>query len=319
MFDHTAELLAAFDLPGGLSTPATICIAALVVVIYAIAAVRKEAHGRAPITRITLVFVLALSGAWVLDGFKRRDLAADQHMLEGRALELASRAVTPGSALGCLDAVAGETLDEVCEKALFATPASTAAAVSYVAAQLLLMAAASEHASRSGGSSYGSALTSLRRSLEADRFGIVAHVLSVRDGCTPHQCAAFAFLQGTGRVSANLVDRPFDVYFKSHQVGWAAGSGAPVANNAPAANQAPTAPTAPTAAAKQPNNLYFPSSSSIPAVNIMTTEPQPPKNTSGATPPARKSAPAQLETRQPSSANPTPAPAPPMQLSPGAQ
>src|SRR5262249_6769281 len=124
MFDRGAELLAAFDSPGGPSSWATICVAALVVVIYGIAAVRKE-YGRAPIARIALVFVLTLSGAWVLDSFKRRDLAAEHQMLEGRALVLASRAVTPGSALGCLDAVAGEAVDEICEKALFATPAST--------------------------------------------------------------------------------------------------------------------------------------------------------------------------------------------------
>jgi len=74
MFDRSAELLAAFDSPGGQSSWATICIAALVVVIYGIAAVRKEAHGCAPIARIARVFVLTLSVAWVLDSFKRRDL-----------------------------------------------------------------------------------------------------------------------------------------------------------------------------------------------------------------------------------------------------
>jgi hypothetical protein len=315
MFDRIAKLLAAFDLPGERSSWATICIAALLVVTYAIVAVRNEPYGRLPIARITLALVLALSATWVLDTFKRRDLAAERQMLEGRAFELASHAVIPGSALACLDAVGGETVDAICEKALFATPASTAAAISYVTAQLSLMAAASEHASRSGGWSYGSALTSLRRSLEADRFGIVAHVLGVRDGCTAHQCAAFAFLQGTGRVSANLADRPFDAYLKSHQAAWKNGGAAPMVSNAPAGNQTPTAPVA---TAKQPNNLYFPSSSSIPAVNIMTTEP-PPKNTSGATVPARKPPAPPAEARQPLAANPTPALAPPMQLAPTGQ
>jgi len=85
MFDRTEELVAAFDLPGGLSSWAAICIAALVVVICAIVAVRNSAYGRAPIAQIALVLVLALSAAWVLDTFERRNLAAERHMLEGRA------------------------------------------------------------------------------------------------------------------------------------------------------------------------------------------------------------------------------------------
>jgi len=67
-----------------------------------------------------------------------------------------------------------------------------------------------------------------------------------------------------------------------------------------------------------PNNLYFPSSSSIPPVNIMTAEPaapQPPHDTTGAaeTPGApRKPPPAR---QQPSSAAAPPRPAP-MPLTP---
>jgi hypothetical protein len=316
MFNRTAELLAAaFDLTGPLSGWAALSVAALVVVIYAVIAVRSEPYGRVPTARIALALVLALTAVWVLDGFKRRAFVAEGQMLERRAFELASRALMPRSALACLDAVAGGAVEESCEKALFASPEATASAVSYVATELSLLAAASAHARRSN-MGYGYAVSNLRRSLEADRFGIVAHVLATRDGCTPEQCAAFAFLQGTGRVSANLVDRPFDAYLTSHQTVWAAGRGALVANNAPAANQTSTAPAA---AAKQPNNLYFPSSSSIPAVNIMSTEPQPPKNASGATAPARKSAPPAVEARQQSAPNPTPAPAPPMRLTPGGQ
>ena len=48
------------------------------------------------------------------------------------------------------------------------------------------------------------ALMQLRRNVEVDRFGIVAHVLSVRDGCTAARCDAFALLNDPSRVSANL-------------------------------------------------------------------------------------------------------------------
>src|SRR5262249_58417351 len=83
-----------------------------------------------------LVLIVALAGWGARDHFARRDLEAEQRALETRAFELATRAFMPGSALGCLDAIAGETVEEACENALFASPDATAAAVSYVTAQL---------------------------------------------------------------------------------------------------------------------------------------------------------------------------------------
>jgi hypothetical protein len=324
MLDRVAELVAAFDSTGTgpLSGRAVLAVAALVVVTYAIVAVRSDHFGKpSPLSRIVLALVLTLAAAWVFNSFRQRDLAAEQRSLEDRAFELAARAVMPGSALACLDAVAGEAVEDTCEKALFATPEATAAAVTYVATELSLLAAASEHIRR-GGPGYGSALTSMRRSLEADRFGIVAHVLAVRDGCTPGQCAAFAFLQGTGRVSVNLAERPFDAYLRSHMASWPAG-GAQAASNPPAVNPAPNPPAL--ASARQPNNLYFPSASSIPPVNIMTPEPQAPANsTTGAAAPApaaaaRKLTPPAPQARQGSAAAAAPAPAAPLQLAPGGQ
>jgi type IV secretory pathway VirB2 component (pilin) len=332
MLDRVAELVAAFDSTGTgpLSGRVALAVAALVVVTYAIVAVRSDHFGKpSPLSRIVLALVLMLAAAWVFNSFRQRDLAAEQRSLEDRAFELAARAVMPGSALACLDAVAGEAVEDTCEKALFATPEATAAAVTYVATELSLLAAASEHLRR-GGPGYGSALTNMRRSLEADRFGIVAHVLAVRDGCTPGQCAAFAFLQGTGRVSVNLAERPFDAYLRSHMASWPAG-GAQAASNPPAVNAAPNPPAL--ASARQPNNLYFPSASSIPPVNIMTPEPLAgPNSTTGAAAPAPAAAPARKLTppapqaltppapqarQAPAAAAAAPAPAAPLQLAPG--
>src|SRR5262249_46144002 len=170
------------------------------------------------------------------------------------------------SALACLDAAAGETVEGACEKALFASPETTAAAVAYVAAQLSLLAASNDYARRGG---QASAIAPLRRALEADRFGIVAHVLATRDGCTPTRCGAFLLLQDVSRISANLVSRPFESAVAAHVAGWSpAGESRPVAS-------APAPAAAPVAGAKVPNNLYFPSSSSIPPGSIMTAEPPP--------------------------------------------
>jgi hypothetical protein len=157
-------------------------------------------------------------------------------------------------------------------------------------------------------------VTELRHAIEADPFGIVAHILAFRDGCTPAQCGMFALLQDPSRVRANLAERVFDARLKTYAAAWPASGGRPVASNAPpAAAPQPMAATGP----RVPNNLYFPSSSSIPPVNIMTAEPaapQPPRDTTGAaeTPGApRKPAPAR---QQPSSA--APARSAPMPLAP---
>lgn len=217
---------------------------------------------------ISLIVLVAAIGFWLLDHSSRRDAAAEHKALEARAFELAARAFVPGSPVACLAGAIGETVEEACERTLFASPEATAAAVSYVAAQLSLLADAHDHARR-GGPSYGNALTNLRRMIEADRFGIVAHVLAARDGCTPDQCTAFGFLQGTGRVSANLAERPFEAHLKSYTAAWQSGGG-----RAAGAVASPTvAPTAAALPARPASSALFPSSTTTPQINIMATEP----------------------------------------------
>jgi hypothetical protein len=223
--------------------------------------------------------------------------------------------MAPGSTLACLDAMAGDVVEDACEKALFASPEAAAAAVSYVAAQLSLLASAGDHARRAGP---GSALMQLRHALEADPFGVVAQVLAVRDGCTPAQCGAFALLQDTRRISTNLAERPFEARLKQYAAAWPAPGGRPVASTPP-----PAAAPQPTAAAgpRVPNNLYFPSASSIPPVNIMTAEPaapQPPHDTTGAAAgtSARKPAAGAAPARSPPSSAAAPARSPPTPLAP---
>jgi len=248
-----------------------------------------------------LVLVLALAGWWTRDHFARRDLAAAQRALDARGFELATRAFMPGSALGCLDAIAGETVEAACEKVLFATPEATAAAVSYLAAQLSLLASARELA-RHGETAPG--MLALRRALEADRFGVVAHVLAVRDGCAPDQCSAFAWLGDTSRIKVNLAEHPFDARINTYAASWPAAPGRALAGTPPSPS--------PSAAAKVPNNLYFPSATSIPPVNIMTAEPppaqRPPQATTGAAESAPPTPPRRPQTnpqaRPPSSAAP---------------
>jgi hypothetical protein len=314
MLDRAGEWATALDLTGVVSLPvwAVAGIAAFVVLLCTLALVRAGAEGRG-VPAIVLVLIVVLTGWWARDYFARRDLAGEQRTLDTRAFELTTRAFAPGSALGCLDAIAGETVEGACEKALFATPEATAAAVSYVAAQLSLLVSASELGRRDAGANLGAAM--LRRALEADRFGIVAHVLAVRDGCTPDQCSAFVWLRDTSRINVNLVERPFDARVKTHSASWPTAGGRGVASNPPS--------PAPGVAARVPNNLYFPSASSIPPVNIMTAEPpaapRQPQDTTGAaeaaTPtPPRRPPQADSQARQPGS--PAPARAAPMPPAP---
>jgi hypothetical protein len=292
-------------------------VAVVVIIAGMLAFVRNGVDGvSGPLMQGALVLMVALAGWWALDYFARRDILAERRALDARAFELAVLAVAPGSALACLDAIAGDVVEDACEKALFASPEATAAAVSYVAAQLSLLASAGDYARRAGP---GSAVTHLRRAIEADAFGVVAHVLAFRDGCMPARCSVFAVLQDPSRISANLAERVFEARLKNYAAAWPVAGRRPVASNSPpAAAPQPTAATGP----RVPNNLYFPSSSSIPPVNIMTAEPaapQQPHDTTGTaeTPSAtRKPSQGAPPARQPAGSAAAPARSPPTPLTP---
>src|SRR5262252_8335931 len=312
MLDRIGQWATALDSAGLVSLPVWVVVAsaAFVLLLCVLALLRAGPEGRSA-SMLALLLIIVLAGWWWgRDYVVARDRAAEQRALDTRAFELAARAFAPGSALGCLDAIAGEALAGACDKALFATPEATAAAVSYVAAQLSLLASTRELA-RHGETAPG--MLALRRALEADRFGVVAHVLAVRDGCAPDQCSAFAWLGDSSRIKVNLAERPFDARINTYAASWPATAGRALAST-------PASP-APSAAARVPNNLYFPSATSIPPVNIMTAEPpsaqRPPQATTGAaesatpTPPRRPSQ-TNSQARPPSSAAPArAAPVPP--------
>jgi hypothetical protein len=266
---------------------------------------------------------LLLVGAavvWVLlDATSAGTIAAQRRALDARLLEMTTRAVMPGSALACLDAAAGDLVEASCEKALFATPEAAAASVAYVIAQLSLLADGSEYQRRSG-ANYESALGGLRRAVETDRFGIVAHVLAHRDGCTADRCNAFGLLRDASQVSDNLSGHKYESYVLHHAAEWPQSVLSPVAVNSPPPSRSPPpalpapAQGAASAAAGKPNGLFFPSSASIPAVSIMSAEPGGPAAASAdatAKPPApaaRRPAPSTQQARRPTNlAAPAPA------------
>jgi hypothetical protein len=238
---------------------------------------------------VNLVFryALVLAGVVLTWNFMAqgvyRDRFLERQILESRFADLTSRALAPGSPLACLDSIVGETVGKACETALFATPVNIAAATTYTAARLALLADGTAYV-RTKDRSYAGALTGLRRSLAADRFGLVAHVLALRDGCTPDRCPAYALFRDPNRIRANLATRAFNGYLSRYATNWPSGSEAVAAVTPPLS--LPSTPMAP-AGRSQPraspsgrpvsSNLFFPSSDSIPAVSIMTPEPPLPK------------------------------------------
>jgi hypothetical protein len=279
------------------------------------------------IPRVGLLLAGAVAAWVVLDATSAGNFAAQRRALDARMLELTTRAVMPGSALACLDAIAGELVEASCEKVLFASPESTAASVAYVTAQLKLLADGSEFERRSG-ANYEFALGGLRHAVETDRFGIVAHVLADREDCTADRCGAYGLLRDASQVSDNLSGRKYESLVLHHASEWLQSAPSQVAVNSSSpspspplvtlANPAPNS-TSVVSSKAAPNGLYFPSSSSIPAVSIMNAEPVGPPQQAAApadatakppAPVARKPAPATQQARRPAN------PAPPARLVP---
>jgi hypothetical protein len=186
----------------------------------------------------------------------------ERRAFDQRASDLIARAMVPGSPLSCLDASSSDQVAIACEKLLFSSPDSVASAVSYVAARLALISDGIESAGRSE-LAYDSSLNALRRGLEADRFGIVAHVLSQQADCTPQQCEALASFRDANRVRVNLQDKPFEALVSRYAALWQ-----------------PTAPRVATGGTTEiprgvplSSKYELPSSRSIPAVDIMAPEP----------------------------------------------
>ncbi|TYL94175.1 hypothetical protein FXB40_20365 [Bradyrhizobium rifense] len=168
-------------------------------------------------------------------------------------------------ALSCLDGLAGDAVLAGCEKALFGSPDAAAAAVSYTAARIDRLTALGDAAS----ASLTPDMKVLRKALERDRYGLVAQVLVVRDGCTQFDCAAFRSLTDQQQVAANMDAHLYDRLVARYAPTWNAPAASP-AGTAPPGSIAGLPPSMPTG---KPTNAEFPSASSTPPVSIMTPEP----------------------------------------------
>jgi hypothetical protein len=260
--------------------------AALLVIICALVFRRRRTGAVASAARALLVILgAALAGllTWAfLDSAAVRDQAAERRALEMRAAQLTAQALAPASPLACLDAVAGATVEMACEKAVFASPASVAAAISFVAAQFVLLSDMTAYTERDA-AGIDSALLPLRSALEADPFGLLAHVLVMRSGCTSQNCPAFTVLHDPSHVRTNLIAQTLDHYLDRYREAWAKQPDAPVAALGDPQLSAATQGNG-TAQRKVVVNIDFPSAASIPPISIMDPEPRAPAAPGAAAP-----------------------------------
>jgi hypothetical protein len=229
--------------------------------------------------------VLALAGGWLyLDRSAARDRADERRVLDQRIAVLNASAFASGSALACLDAGIADSIENACEKAVFASPESVAAAIAYVGARLSLLVEGLSFATRVD-AGYEASFDGLRRAAEVDRFGLVAQVLATRDGCTAEKCPMFAWLHDAERVRANLNDHTFEGLVARNSANWS--------QQGRAATPVAAAPSPPNAA----TSMTFPSAASIPPVSIMNGEPA--AGSTGAAAAAPAAAPSPAPARRP--------------------
>jgi hypothetical protein len=218
--------------------------------------------------------------------------------------------------LSCLDELAGEMVLAACEKSLFASPDTVAAAVSASAALVDRLTSYGDvgNANREAPPD----LATLRTAVERDRYGLVAYVLQSRDRCTPDACFAYPSIPDHKQIASNMGERFYEGLLTRYAPAWNAPPAPAGVSAVPGvASLSGLPPSLPTG---KPTNAEFPSSSSIPPISIMTDTPvrAPAADAKAAPRPAPKK---QAAPKEVTPAAPRPqaaAPAPPVQLAPGA-
>ncbi|MEH2476606.1 hypothetical protein V1281_002223 [Nitrobacteraceae bacterium AZCC 2161] len=295
-------------------TLAAACFFGLIVLITLLRAEKSVANGA--LTVITLL-AIAVAGAATIRGFGPAG--------QGGAGESAAPPPIAVSlpALSCLDELAGDAVLAACEKALFSSAEAAASAVSYAAVKISRLTAYGDLIAAN--KNLTPELMALRRAVERDRYGLIAHVLQTRDHCQAGNCPAYASLTDHNQIAANMEERTYDGLIARYAPTWNA---PPAAASAAASASLPA--SVPTG---KPTTADFPSASSIPPVNIMTPEPplaapRPSPSTANAqAAPPRPAAPAAApgapaaakKPAAPKAARPqAQAPAAPVQLAPAA-
>src|SRR3954454_19042318 len=263
----------------------TLATAGFVGIIVMITLLRSERSVANGVLALITLLAIGVAGAVTFRGFGTANAVQSS---EARPVQAAT---APLAQLSCIDELAGDVVLAACEKALFASAESVAAAVAYAASQITLLTSLGDVATANKGG--GSDLLALRRAVERDRYGLMAYVLTVRDRCMPSSCRAFRSLTDTRQIAANMEDRVYESLVMRYAASW----------NAPQAAPGMIAALPASVPTGKPTNAEFPTSASTPPVNIMTPEPP-----LGAAPKPSSAAPASPAAPRPAVATPPASP-----------
>jgi hypothetical protein len=254
---------------------------ALLVLITLLRAEKSVANGA--LTVITLL-AIGIAVAATLRGFGPGGLAGQSSQPPASVASL--------PALSCVDDLAGETVLTACEKQLFASAESTAAAIAYAGSMITRLVALGDVATVNR--NLTPEVEALRRAVERDRYGLMAYVLAARDHCTAAACPAFRSLANTKQIASNIDDRAYEGLVMRYSGSW----------NAPVAAPAMALPGIPPGGAMaalpgglltgKPTSADFPSAASTPPISIMSPEPGAPGS---AAPPRAGTTPAATAAR----------------------
>lgn len=236
----------------------------LIVLITLLRAEKSVANGA--LTVITLL-AIGVAVAATIRGFGPPGAGASAETRQGAQVNAAL------PQLACIDDLAGDAVLNACEKTLFGSADSAAAAVAYAASQITRLSGYGDLATAEKAAS--SDLQTLRRAVERDRYGLMAYVLMARDHCTPASCAVFGALGDKRQVVANMDERLYENLITRYAPSW---------NAPPQAAPGPVAALPQAMPTGKPTNAEFPSAAQTPPVNIMTPEP-------GSAPAATRAAP----------------------------
>jgi hypothetical protein len=267
-------------------TLATAGFVGIIVLITLLRSERSVANGV-----LALITLLAIGVAGVVT-FRGFGTAGAVQSNEARPVQTAT---APLPQLSCIDELAGDAVLTACEKALFGSAESVAAAVAYAASQITLLTSLGDVATANNGG--GSDLLALRRAIERDRYGLMAYVLTARDRCTPSACRAFRSLTDTRQIASNMEERAYENLVMRYAASW----------NAPQAATGMMAALPASVPTGKPTNAEFPTSASTPPISIMN--PEPPLGAAPKPPPSTAAAPASPAPARPAATPPASPPA----------
>jgi hypothetical protein len=290
--------------------------AALFIALLVIAIVRAGlSELGSMVFRVAVILIAVVFGWTYITRTGERDRADERRTLENRAADLVGRAIAPGSAIACLEATNTETVEGSCERSVFASPETVAAATAYMGARLSLLADAHEYTSKRD-QAYETQIAGLRRTVAADRYGLASQVLATRDGCTADACDAFGLVYDDKKLKANLRDRLFDVTVGRYAVNWPSRT-RPLASSVP--SNGPPAPSFPSAQSIPPVTNAEPAAPppSPPPSLAGSQDPNSPNTPNTSSPTNSAPASAKRPPAQPKAAATKNASPPPMSLNPG--